>query len=144
MLRAAQTLIEHVLWHPLRNQPILKDEETLRDYLRATMGARRTECMRAMFLDVRNGLIRDEIMWTGTVDVSPVYVREVAKRALDLGAVGLVLMHNHPSGSAAPSRQDIAVTRELVHALKPLGVHLHDHLVVTRGEVASFRALGML
>jgi DNA repair protein RadC len=95
------------------------------------------------FLDKKNQLIADEVMARGTVDHAPVYPREVMRRALELSACAVILVHNHPSGDPSPSRADIDITRQVVEAGKPLGVLVHDHLVVGRDGVASFKALGL-
>ncbi len=102
------------------------------------------EQFRILFLNRKNALIADEVQTKGTIDHAPVYVREVVKRALELGATALILVHNHPSGDPTPSRADIEMTREIVRAAAPLGVTVHDHIIVGRGEPASLRALGLM
>ena len=97
-----------------------------------------------LFLDKRNQLIADERQQVGTVDHTPVYPREVVKRALELQASALILVHNHPSGDPTPSKADIAVTRDIVKAAAPLGVTVHDHLIIGRGRHISLRDLGLL
>jgi DNA repair protein RadC len=97
-----------------------------------------------LFLDKRNGLIADEVQQTGTVDHAPVYPREIMKRALELSATALILVHNHPSGDPTPSRADIDMTRTIVDVAKPLGIVVHDHLIVGRKGHASFRSLNLL
>jgi DNA repair protein RadC len=89
-------------------------------------------------------LIRDELIAEGSIDQAAVHVREVIRRAIDLGSAALILVHNHPSGEAQPSRQDIALTREIVQAGKPLGIAVHDHIVMASGGHASMRAMGLL
>jgi DNA repair protein RadC len=103
-----------------------------------------TEQFRLLFLDRKNALIAEEVQARGTVDHTPVYIREVVKRALDLGATALILVHNHPSGDPTPSRADIEMTREIIKAGAPLGLTVHDHIIVGRGEPASLRALGLI
>ena len=98
---------------------------------------------RILFLDKRNQMIADEVQQKGTVDHTPVYVREVVKRALELSATAIVLVHNHPSGDPTPSRADVEMTK-LVAAAKPLGVVVHDHIIVGRQGHASFRGLGLI
>jgi DNA repair protein RadC len=102
------------------------------------------EELRLLFLDKKNGLIRDEVMQTGTVDHTPVYPREIIRRALQLNASAIILVHNHPSGDPQPSRADIEMTKEIVGLGEPLGIIVHDHLIVGRKGHASFRALGLL
>ena len=97
-----------------------------------------------MFLDKRNHIIADEVQQEGTVDHTPVYVREIVKRALELSATALILVHNHPSGDPTPSRADIAMTKEIVEAAAKLNIVIHDHIIVGRGDHASFRALGLI
>ncbi len=97
-----------------------------------------------LFLDRKNMLIADEVQGRGTVDHTPVYPREIVRRALDLGASAVILVHNHPSGDPTPSRADIEMTREIVAAAKALRISVHDHLVIGRSGHASFKALGLL
>ncbi|MDP6564890.1 MAG: DNA repair protein RadC, partial [Alphaproteobacteria bacterium] len=96
------------------------------------------------FLDRKNRLIADEVQQRGTVDHTPVYPREVIKRALELSATALILVHNHPSGDPTPSRADIDMTKQVMAAAEPLSITVHDHLIIARGEHASFRSLGLL
>jgi len=126
------------------DRPVLSSWSALIQYLRAAMAYDANEQFRLLFLDRKNALIAEEIQTRGTVDQTQVYVREVVKRALDLGATALILVHNHPSGDPTPSRSDIEMTREIVKAASPLGVTIHDHVIVGRGEPASFRALGLI
>jgi DNA repair protein RadC len=126
------------------NQPILSSWSALIDYLRAAMAHEQNEHFRLLFLDRKNRLIRDEVQARGTVDHTPVYIREVVKRALELGATALILVHNHPSGDPTPSRADIDMTRDIAKAAAPLGVTIHDHIIVGKGEPASLRALGLM
>ena len=106
--------------------------------------SRRLSEIRILFLDKCNQIIADEVQQKGTVDHTPVYVREVAKRALDLSATAIVLVHNHPSGNPTPSRADIEMTKQIVAAAKPLGVLVHDHIMVGKQGHASFRGLGLI
>ena len=102
------------------------------------------EQFRILFLDRKNVLIVDEVQQKGTVDHTPVYPREVVKRALELNASALILVHNHPSGDPTPSGADIEMTRRIAETAKPLGIELHDHLVIGKGRHASFRSLGLI
>jgi DNA repair protein RadC len=126
------------------DREVLSSWTALIDYLRAAMGREANEQFRLLFLDRKNALIADEIQARGTVDHTPVYVREVVKRALELGATALILVHNHPSGDPTPSRADIEMTRDIARAAAPLGVTIHDHIIIGRGEPASLRAMGLL
>ena len=102
------------------------------------------ERFRILFLDKKNGLIADEVQQTGTVDHTPVYRREVVRRALELRATALILVHNHPSGDPTPSRADIEMTRTLIDVSRPLGIEIHDHVIVGREGHASFRGLKLI
>ncbi len=126
------------------NRPAMSSWEALLDYCTATMARSTTEEFRILFLDRKNVLVADEVHQRGTVDHTPVYPREVVKRALELGASAIILVHNHPSGDPTPSRSDITMTREIAAAAKALNIQVHDHLVIGRGRHASFKALGLL
>jgi DNA repair protein RadC len=102
------------------------------------------EEFRVLFLDRKNILVTDEVLARGTIDHTPVYPREIVKRALELGAAAVILVHNHPSGDPTPSRADIDMTRNVIAAAKALGITVHDHLVIGRTGHASFKALGLL
>jgi len=125
-------------------RPVLSSWAQVLDYCRASMGFASKEQFRILFLDKRNQIIADEVQQTGTVDHTPVYVREVVKRALELSATAIVLVHNHPSGDPTPSRADIKMTRQIVAAAKPLGVLVHDHIIVGKQGHASLRGLGLI
>jgi DNA repair protein RadC len=128
----------------LQGRPVLDRWDALMDYLNAQLARERVEQFRVLFLDTKNVLLADEAQGRGTVDHTPVYPREVAKRALELHASALILVHNHPSGDPAPSPQDIAMTAEVGRALATIGVVLHDHVIVGNGRWVSFRAEGLL
>jgi DNA repair protein RadC len=123
---------------------VISSWDKLLAYCRQQMAHQPVEQFRLLFLDKRNRLIADEVQQQGTIDHTPVYTREVVKRALELGAAALILVHNHPSGEAEPSAADIAMTEELVSASEKLGIVIHDHLVIGRAGHASFRARGLL
>ena len=125
-------------------RPVLSSWAQVLDYCRASMGFASKEQFRILFLDKRNQIIADEVQQTGTVDHTPVYVREVVKRALELSATAIVLVHNHPSGDPTPSRADIEMTRQIVAAAKPLGVLVHDHIIVGKQGHASLKGLGLI
>ncbi len=128
----------------LRELPVISSWNRLLDYCRITMGHEQIEQFRLLFLDKKNQVIADERQQQGTVDHTPVYPREVVKRALELGASALILVHNHPSGDATPSCADIEMTREIQQAAETLQIRLHDHIIIARGEHTSFRALGLI
>jgi len=114
------------------------------DYLRAAMAYETREEFRILFLDKRNAIIADEVQQRGTVDHTPVYVREVVRRALEVSATALILVHNHPSGDPAPSRADISMTSKIIEAAEPLGIVVHDHIIMGRSGHVSMRAEGLL
>jgi DNA repair protein RadC len=128
----------------LLNRPALSSWPALIDYCTAAMSRSPHEEFRVLFLDRKNLLIADEVQGRGTIDHTPVYPREILKRALELGASAIILAHNHPSGDPTPSRADIDMTREISKAAVALKIALHDHIVVARGGVLSFKSLGLL
>ncbi|MGH6948616.1 MAG: RadC family protein [Kiloniellales bacterium] len=125
-------------------RPVLSSWDRLLDYCRIAMAHAPVEQFRLLFLDKKNRLIADELQQQGTVDHTPVYTREVVKRALELGASALILVHNHPSGDPTPSKADIAMTREVAEAAGKLGILVHDHLVIGRDGHVSFKSAGLL
>ena len=126
------------------NRPALSSWTALLDYCTAAMARVTNEEFRVLFLDRKNVLVADELQNRGTVDHTPVYPREIIKRALVLSASAIILVHNHPSGDPTPSKADIAMTREVVTAARTLGIAVHDHLVIGRSGHASFKSLGLL
>ncbi|PIE11059.1 MAG: hypothetical protein CSA72_06100 [Rhodobacterales bacterium] len=127
----------------LRHQ-VLSSWDALLDYCHTVMAHRDTEQFRVLFLDRKNVLIADEAQARGTVDHVPVYPREVVKRALELNASALILVHNHPSGDPTPSESDITMTAQIERAAQALGIVVHDHLIIGRSRELSFRAEGLL
>ena len=125
-------------------QPVLASWQALIDYLHADMAHRGIERVRVLHLNTRNMLIRDEVMSDGSIDEAALYVREVIRRAIDLGSAAIILVHNHPSGDPAPSRADIEITRKVAEAGKRLGIALHDHIVIGATGHSSMRAMGLL
>ena len=128
----------------LRGRPVIGSWDRLIDYCRAHIAYGKVEEFHLLFLDRKNALIAHEQQQRGTVDHTPVYTREVVKRALELGASALILVHNHPSGDPTPSKADIAVTKDIVKAAAPLGVTVHDHVIIGRGRHTSLRDMGLL
>lgn len=128
----------------IRAKPGLSSWAAVVDYLRIAQAYDHIEQFRILFLDKKNNLIADEVQGRGTVDHTPVYVREVVKRALELHATALILVHNHPSGDTTPSRADIDMTKHIADAARPLGITIHDHVIVGRNGHASFRQLRLL
>lgn len=125
-------------------QPVLASWQALIDYLHVDMAHRTTERVRVLHLNTRNVLIRDEVMSDGSIDEAAVYVREVIRRAIDLGSAAIILVHNHPSGDPAPSRADIDLTRKVAEAGRRLGIALHDHIIIGANGHSSLRAMGLL
>lgn len=125
-------------------RPALSSWAALLDYCTAAMARGAKEEFRVLFLDRKNILIADEVQSKGTIDHTPVYPREIIKRALELGATAIILVHNHPSGDPTPSKADIDMTREIAFAAKALGISVHDHLVIGRKGHASFKSLNLL
>ena len=123
---------------------VLASWSSVIDYCRASMAFAEKEQFRILFLDKRNGLLADEVQQTGTVDHTPVYPREVMKRALELSASAIILVHNHPSGDPTPSDADIRMTREIADIAKPLGVVVHDHIIVGRNGHSSLKGLRLI
>ena len=128
----------------LTNRPIFSSWEKLMEYCHSTMAYETKEQFRIVFLDTKNRLIADEVQQTGTVNHTPVYPREVVKRALELSATGIILLHNHPSGDPMPSNPDIKMTKEIVEAAEKLGITVHDHVIIAREGHASFKSLGLV
>ena len=125
-------------------RPVLANWDRLIDYLTASMARDRTEQFRVLFLDSKNRIIADEAQARGTVNHTPVYPREVVRRALELNATALILVHNHPSGDPTPSREDVEMTRKVREAATALSVTLHDHVIVGNGAWTSLRREGLL
>ncbi len=128
----------------LMGQPVLGSWQALLDYCRAAMAREKTEQFRLLYLNRKNALIADEVQQRGTVDQTAVYPREVVKRALELGATAIIMVHNHPSGDPTPSRGDIDMTSQVKEACGKLDIVLHDHIVIARGGASSFKSMGLL
>ena len=125
-------------------RPVISSWSALLGYVRVALANESREQFRVLFLDKKNQLIADEVMNHGTVDHAPVYPREIMRRALELSSSNIIICHNHPSGDPTPSRPDIDMTKQIVEAGKALKIAVHDHLVVGREGVASFKALGLM
>jgi DNA repair protein RadC len=127
-----------------RDEVTLNSWSALIDYCRAAMAFADREQFRVLFLDKKNKLIADEVQQTGTVDHAPVYPREVIKRALELGASSIILVHNHPSGDPSPSSADVQMTRQINDIARPLGIAIHDHIIIGKAGHASLRGLKLI
>ena len=143
-LKLVQAAAERMGREQVRRRTVISSWSALLDYVRVAMAHEPREQLRVLFLDKKNQLIADEVMNQGTVDHAPVYPREIVRRALELSASAVIMVHNHPSGDPTPSQADIEMTRQVVEAARALRVAVHDHLVVGRDGVASFRALGLI
>jgi len=141
LIRAASL---RLMQREIMQKPVLSSWTSVLEYCRASMGFETREQFRILFLDKKNKLIADEIQQQGTVDHTPVYIREVVKRALEFSATAIILVHNHPSGDTTPSRADIDLTRQIMAAAKPLGVVIHDHIIVGRQGHFSMKGQGLI
>lgn len=143
-LKIVEAALKRTMKGQVAKKPVLSSWSSVIDYCRLAMAFAEREQFRILFLDRKNALIADEVQQTGTVDHTPVYPREVMRRALELSATALILVHNHPSGDPTPSGADMRMTRELVDIAKPLGIAIHDHIIVGRDGHASFKGLGLI
>ena len=144
MLKVIEAAAVRLAQSKVLGRPLISNWQALLDYCHVAMAHATREQFRILFLDRKNVLIADEVQQQGTVDHTPVYPREVIKRALELQATAIILVHNHPSGDPTPSRSDIEMTREIADAAQKLGIALHDHVVIGRGGHSSFKSLGLL
>jgi len=144
IIKVVQTCALRMAQQEVVKREVIGSWKKLLDYLRMAMAEEKTEQFRLLFLDNKNALIADEEQQRGTVNHTPVYPREVVKRALELGATAIILVHNHPSGDPTPSQDDIAMTKEVAAAADKLGISVHDHIIIGRKGHASLRSLGYL
>ena len=143
-LKLIKAAAERLTRGQINAKPALSSWNGVLDYLRMAQGFDSREQFRILFLDKKNNLIADEVQGHGTVDHTPVYVREVVKRALELSSTAIILVHNHPSGDPTPSRADIDMTKQIMDAARPLGVSVHDHIIVGRDGHASLKAMRLI
>jgi DNA repair protein RadC len=143
-LKVVQAAASRLLRGAVKKRPVLSSWSTVFDYCRSAQGFADREQFRVLFLDKRNQLIADELQQVGTVDHTPVYPREVVKRALELSASAIILVHNHPSGDPTPSHADIQMTQQIIAVAKPLGISVHDHIIVGKDGHASFKGLRLI
>ena len=139
-----EAMAQRMMRARVMNRPVLSSWDALLDYCHTAMAHRETEQFRVIFLDRKNTVIADEALSSGTVGHVPVYPREVAKRALELNASAVILVHNHPSGDPTPSREDITMTARVLGACEAIDVTVHDHIVIGKTAEVSFRATGLL
>lgn len=143
-LKLVQHAAVRMLRQDLEEAHVLSSWQAVLDYCRAAMGREKIEQFRLLFLDNRNRLMADEVQQQGTVDHTPLYPREVVKRALELNASALIMVHNHPSGDPTPSKADIAMTKAVRDALSKIDIKLHDHIIIAKSEVRSLRSDGFI
>ena len=143
-LKAVHALLVRTVREEVTERPILSSWSSVLSYLKLRLEGATREEFRVLFMDKKHRLIIDEKISEGTVDQAPVFPREVARRALELSASSVILSHNHPSGDPSPSGSDVAMTREIINALKPLGVTVIDHIIVGRDGTRSLKALGLI
>lgn len=143
-IRLVRASADRMVRQEVLNRPVLGSWKNLLDYCHQTMAHDTKEQFRLLFLNGRNELIHEEVQQTGTINHAPVYPREVVKRALEVGASAIIMVHNHPSGDPTPSQDDIAMTREVAQVSGKLGITLHDHVIIGRKGHASLRSLGLL
>jgi len=143
-LKIVHAAASRMLRDKVKKQPVLSSWSAVLDYCRTAQAFADREQFRILFLDKRNQLIADEVQQTGTVDHTPVYPREVVKRALELSATAIVLVHNHPSGDATPSHADVDMTKQIVDVARNLGIEVHDHIIVGKHGHASLKGLKLM
>jgi DNA repair protein RadC len=143
-MRATHLLLQRAAADEVKDRPVISNWAALLNYVRLALRHETAEQARVLYLDRKNKLIADEVAGRGTVDHAPVYPREIAKRALELAASSIILVHNHPSGDPTPSKADIDLTRDIIKALAALDIKLHDHLVVGASDTVSMKAKGLI
>jgi DNA repair protein RadC len=143
-LKVVEAAAQRLARGQVKKRQVLASWNSVVDYCRSAMAFAEREEFRILFLDKRNQLIADETQQTGTVDHTPVYPREVIRRALELSATAIILVHNHPSGDPSPSRADIQMTQAIIDVAKPLGIAVHDHIIVGRDGHASLKGLKLI
>ncbi len=143
-IKTTYAIADRMIKQEIMQKPLLNNWTRLMDYCHMTMAHEKKEHFRILFLNKKNELIADEIQGSGTVDHTPAYPREIMKRALELGATALILMHNHPSGDPKPSRADIEMTIQIIAAAKPFEIRIHDHIIIAHNGHTSFRNEGLI
>jgi len=143
-IKAITATSHRMMKRELMSKPILNSWTRLMDYCMSTMADETKEHFRILFLNKKNEMIADEIQGSGTVDHTPAYPREIMKRALELGATALILMHNHPSGDPKPSEADVDMTRQIMRAAEPFNILIHDHIIISKNGYSSFKSLGLI
>lgn len=143
-IRAIRAAGLRLLKQDVIGRPVLTSWQRLVEYCQASMAQEKNEQFRVIYLNKKNEVMGDEVQQTGTVDYTPAYPREIMKSALDIGATAIILVHNHPSGDPTPSDADVQLTKQIIAAAKPFDIVIHDHLIVSRNGVSSFKTLGLM
>jgi DNA repair protein RadC len=143
-LKSVEAAAHRMMQASVMQQPVLSTWQRLLDYCHAVMAREKIEQFRVLYLNRKNILIADEIHQTGTVDQSAVFPREIVKSALSHGATAVILVHNHPSGDPTPSDADITLTHDMIRAMEPLGIVVHDHLIIAKTGHTSFKKSGLM
>jgi DNA repair protein RadC len=144
LLKAVDAAIRRVVREPIEKRPLIDSYSALMNYLSVSMRHNSTECLRVLFLDMKNGLMHEELHQRGTVNQVPLYTRELVKSCLEVGASSIIIVHNHLSDIPKPSLTDIKTTREVISALKTINVRVHDHVIIGRTQEISFRKLKLI
>lgn len=143
-LKTIRVSAQRLIKSEIENQPVIQSWSALMDYCKLAMGSNKIEEFRVLFLNHRHALIADEVMQRGTINHTPVYPREIVKRALELAASAVILLHNHPSGDPTPSKADIDITKKIVEAAATVNVTVHDHVIITQTGYYSFKSFGLM
>lgn len=144
IIRAVSVSCDRILLEKIIERPLMTSWNDVVNHIKKNMQNLQTEQFRILFLDSKNRLTHDEVQQTGTINHVPIYPREVAKRAIELGAAAIIMVHNHPSGDPTPSADDIEITKAINQITKSLGIRLHDHIIVGGNRYLSFRSEGLL
>lgn len=143
-LKTVRVSAQRLVKSEIRDLPVIQSWSALIDYCKLAMGKENIEQFRVLFLNNRHALIADEVLQQGTINHTPVYPREVVKRALELGAAAIILLHNHPSGDPTPSKADIDITTKIIEACATVNVTVHDHVIITENGHYSFKSFGLI
>lgn len=143
-LKTIRVATQRLIKSEISDQPVIQSWTALMDYCKLAMGSNKIEEFRVLFLNHRHALIADEVMQRGTINHTPVYPREIVKRALELSAAAIILLHNHPSGDPTPSKADIDITHKIIEAAATINVAVHDHVIITKTGHYSFKSFGVI
>lgn len=143
-IKVTRHAAERLLKEEIKSRTIIKSWTQLIDYMRLNIGHKQNEEFHILFLNHKLELIADELQQKGTINHAPIYTREVVKRALEIGASSIILAHNHPSGDITPSKDDILITKSIISAAKPLGIEVHDHIIISAKDCFSFKSKGII